>query len=792
MWSAIRRKAFADLRSRWGQQILVFFALFLATAALTIALVVQSSATNPWEENFDKTNGAHVWLVANSMDVDMTPIRELDGVTETTPIIPATSHHPILLDDGTKKEMFIYALDEMPDVAQPLIVKGQWLTENATDEIVLDYGFAQYHHFEVGDTVEILTENGLASFKIIGLSVTSHWVPYNDTTAELIPSIIYVNTATFAEIVPNQDNWMQAFGFRIENPDDSKAYVEQAHVLLHSRLESSLEWQWIKQMSHIQTQMTVLFLSFFSLLGLVTVGFIIANTIGGQIVAQFREIGLLKSIGFTPRQVMLLLVVEQLTIGLIAALAGLGLGLMIAPVFTEPLAEVLYTDAPSVNDPGLMLAIVLGIEIAVLIFTIIPAWQGSRADTVQAINVGYQRNLKGASRPAQLAKKLGFPPVIVFGVKDVFARPLRTTLTVLGLVLSLTVALTAVGADATLKHLSENPMYNQGTPSDLYINRGFVSQETTRAQIEALSELETYYTEVTAYGWAENNLEFPIRLRVLGDDYEAFDFGVDTGRMFSAENEAVAGYGLLTTLDAEIGDEITLLIEGTPLKVKVVGGYAEAFNTSHALLVGLDTYHAQIDPTAEPLDFGLALTDDADRKAIKSDLIAASDQQYDIVVTNQEANYSMVVLRDITTALAMLLLIIAGVNLLITSWLGVRESFRDIAIQKSLGLTPRQIILSVMTNVVVITIIAFLIGIPIGSVIYDSFVSNAGQEIGGGPNFGDMNWLGLFLLLPVFVLIAVLAAITYGWLHRSDRAINPEHGIGYALGIIGALFAFNC
>ncbi len=41
-------------------------------------------------------------------------------------------------------------------------------------------------------------------------------------------------------------------------------------------------------------------------------------------------------------------------------------------------------------------------------------------------------------------------------------------------------------------------------------------------------------------------------------------------------------------------------------------------------------------------------------------------------------------------------------------------------------------------------------------------------------------------VISVFVLIAVLAAITYGWLHRSDRAINPEHGIGYALGIIGA------
>ena len=775
MWTAIRRKAFADLKSRWGQQVLIFFILILATATLTVALVVQASATNPWEENFEKTNGAHVWLVANSMAVDMTPVRDMEGVTATTPIIPATASHPIVVD-GEKKEMFIYSLDGLPNVAQPLVVKGRWVEDTASDEIVLDYGFAQYYDFQVGDSVEILTEVGLAEFKIVGLAVTSHWIPYNETTAEIAPSIIYVNPTTFAQITPDETNWVQAFGFRIENPAESKAYVERAHVILNSQLESSLEWQWIKQMSNLQTQIVVLFLSFFSVLGLVTVGFIIANTIGGQIIAQFREIGLLKSIGFTPRQVMALLVIEQLTVGLMAAIIGLGLGLLISPAFTSPIAEVLYTDAPTVNDPLLMLGVVVGIEIAVLIFTIIPAWRGSRADTVQAINVGYQRNLKGASRPAQLAKKLGLPPVVILGVKDVFARPLRTTLTVMGLVLSFTVALTAVGADATLKHLAENSMYNQGTPADLFVNRGFIPAETTRQQLANMPAVETYYTEFTAFGWTENNLEFPIRLRVLSDDYPAFDFGVDSGRMFSAENEAVAGYGLLSTLDAEVGDEITLIIEGKPLHVKVVGGYAEGYNTSHTLLVGLDTYHAQINPDAEPLDFGLALTNGTDRSAVKVDLLAQSNQQYDILLTNHDANVSAAVLRDIMAGLALLLLIIAGVNLMITSWLSVRESFRDIAIQKSLGLTPRQIITSVMTSVIVVTIIAFIIGIPVGTFIYEGFVANASAQIGGGPNFGVMNWVGLFLLLPIFVILAALSSF---WPARHAARLEVVNALRY-------------
>ncbi|MDE2437298.1 MAG: hypothetical protein KGM49_13665 [Sphingomonadales bacterium] len=40
-------------------------------------------------------------------------------------------------------------------------------------------------------------------------------------------------------------------------------------------------------------------------------------------------------------------------------------------------------------------------------------------------------------------------------------------------------------------------------------------------------------------------------------------------------------------------------------------------------------------------------------------------------------------------------------------------------------------------------------------------------------------------VVSAFVLAAVVAAIVFGWLHRHDDWINPDHGIGYALGIIG-------
>lgn len=42
-------------------------------------------------------------------------------------------------------------------------------------------------------------------------------------------------------------------------------------------------------------------------------------------------------------------------------------------------------------------------------------------------------------------------------------------------------------------------------------------------------------------------------------------------------------------------------------------------------------------------------------------------------------------------------------------------------------------------------------------------------------------------LVSAFVLVVVVAIIAFGWQHRNDMPIDPEHGWGYALGIIGGV-----
>jgi putative ABC transport system permease protein len=757
MFQALLRKALADVASHKLQYGLIFTMLALATMMLTIALAVQRSADAPWDRTFEASNGPHVWLVGSHYEVDFTPVETHPAVAQSSGPIAALDSHPLVLE-GEKHNVFLYAMAERPPVAHPLVAAGRWLEVANPGEIVLDFSLATYYDLAVGDTVHILTAAGERPLQVVGLAVTAHWVPYDDNTRDLAAGVAYIRPETLAEIEPDPARRLQVIGLRLYEPDDSREFVKVAHALMDNQLLTALEWQLLRELATFGNQINVIFLTFFSLLGLVAVGFIIANNIGGQVLAQYREIGLLKAIGFRPEQVTLLFVLEHLAVGLPAAAVGLLLGMAAAPVFTSPIAHLLNTTPPAFSDPWLLLFIFVTIEGAVVLFTLIPAWHGGRLDAVQAISVGFAQTHHAASRLGRLAAWLGLPPVIVLGVKDVFARPLRTAVTIIGLLLAVQVATFAVGARATLANLAENRVYFQGTPADMRLARHFVLDEDVRALLAEQAEVTGYYSELLFYGWAGDHTDTPIVGRALGDAYASFDFFIQEGRLFSAPGEAVAAAGLMQMLGAEIGDEVTLIIGGRPLVVTIVGRHMEINNVGRVLLTSLDTYRQQIDPSAEPGMYGLALGAGSDAGALQERLRRAGDGQFTIQVTPTEPHASAVQLQQIVVSLSLLLLVVAGVNLLSATLLSVRERVRDFGIQKTLGMTPAQIAAGVTTGVSAVALLAVLVGIPLASLGYDLFMRSVSREIGAGAGFAQMDWPLLLLLLPGAVAVAILSS----------------------------------
>jgi putative ABC transport system permease protein len=141
-------------------------------------------------------------------------------------------------------------------------------------------------------------------------------------------------------------------------------------------------------------------------------------------------------------------------------------------------------------------------------------------------------------------------------------------------------------------------------------------------------------------------------------------------------------------------------------------------------------------------------------------LRTASGGRMDVWPEDLGAEDDVAKIRAILVVLNLALVAIAVVNLLSTTMLGVRERFRDLGILKAVGLTPVQVIGSVLIGVGAVAAVAVVAGIPIGLAATRWLYDELGRESGLGVGLGVMpGWVELAALLPVVVVLVLLGGI---------------------------------
>jgi len=134
--------------------------------------------------------------------------------------------------------------------------------------------------------------------------------------------------------------------------------------------------------------------------------FIIYNSFAIAVTQRRSEIGVLRALGATRRQVRSLFLVESAVTGVLGSMGGVVFGLLIARAIAASIGSLItdvYGVAQHVEEaattPGLLaLAVVIGVATSV-VAAVIPARQAARVDPVQALQKGkYQVLSAGESR----------------------------------------------------------------------------------------------------------------------------------------------------------------------------------------------------------------------------------------------------------------------------------------------------------------------------------------------------------------------------------------------------------
>ena len=198
--------------------------------------------------------------------------------------------------------------------------------------------------------------------------------------------------------------------------------------------------------------------------------------------AQYRDIGLLKALGMTPGQVTLVFLIEHVLLALIGGLLGLASALALSPIFLHKITVALNTTATASVAPGpaaLLLGGVLGL---VAVFTLLPALRGGRVSAITAITQGFAPARTRPAWLARLALALRLPTPVVFGAKDVFAQRGCAVMTISALTLTIVTLVFALSTESTIRNLLKHPEL-EGEPFDLTLE----SQPAERGRHRAVA-----------------------------------------------------------------------------------------------------------------------------------------------------------------------------------------------------------------------------------------------------------------------------------------------------------------
>lgn len=782
MLKALLRKARADIAGRPLQTGLVFLIIAAATAILAAAVTTQMSVDRAFMTRFDEGNGAHVWFSYPWHRPDrgdpsnLLAIGELPEVTGTTGLVPYVHKLPVLLGDGVV-DLRLYGLSPTPpDVNRPILTRGRWLGPGGETEMVLDHGLARTQDIEIGDRLEVLGQQGPVTFEVVGLFVSAG-LSYPHTYAESSPfAPAYVLPQVLEKMEPDQDEWGWRYGVRLRDGETASQFGRTVWKMYPETLSFTT---WKSDRADL-TESVSLYSVFIGLFGIFAVGvasFVIVSVVSGNLLTQIRDIGLLKSVGFTPGQVTLLILVEYIGVGLVAAVIGVAIGYAAAPLALRLTGDMLGTPASPVFDLLMMAAIVLGVTLVIGFTALVPSWRGGRISAVQALYTGLSMGKAGASSVARIAARLRLPVVVVVGLKDAFDRPVRSVLTILALVVAVIMGTFGLGMEATLRDITEDPRLAGGEPYELSVTPrqgdSMMSATEVRALLDSLQEVSSYYggsgfvgdLVVEGQSITRRNKVF---VAAPDEDYAALAPFVPKGRLFAEPGEAIVTRRLAEERGLGVGDSFTYLIngklskemelDGRELDLRIVGIY---IGDDLRVATSLDTLRRQLDADIDPTVYRIKVVSETDPDSLRVKLLMQANDRLSVTVSNdaEQVEQTAGYIRPPLYALTIALLAIGVVSVLITLLFTVHERVRELGVLKTIGFTPWQIAATVVTGSALMAGLALVVGIPLGIVFTRTSLNYVGTAAEVGTPFGTMPGpLAIMLLVPLILLVAVLGS----------------------------------
>jgi putative ABC transport system permease protein len=374
----------SNLQRNPGRSAITVTAVMLGLASIVAVITMVTSIFAGFISYLDKSLSSDYLLIPQSIilgqgNVAAGPrlaeeVRSVPGIgpVSTLRVAQATSEGGDVQVIGIDPETYLQvaAFDwnsGSSDSAVAQLRTGRWLIANGI--------YAAQHNLVVGQAVQLDTPNGPRTYHLAGVG--------NDyLNAKL--STLYTSQANLErDFNTTADLLLMANRTPGADPASTKALLDKV-VANYPAFRLYESWSWRAEQLRTFNATTIIFDVLVAALALPSL-LALANTLAISVLARTREIGMLRAVGATRRQVRRMVMAESLLLSVIGtgfgALAGLWLGYALVAAMGAVGWQMPYAFPWS----GLLATVVVGVVFGVLA-AIGPARSASRLDVVSALH----------------------------------------------------------------------------------------------------------------------------------------------------------------------------------------------------------------------------------------------------------------------------------------------------------------------------------------------------------------------------------------------------------------------
>lgn len=810
------------------RMVLTVLSVVLAVAFTTGTIIITDAMNRSIDDLFEGGDSDISVVVGPAIGSDQSTVsldtaddvRALSDVTEVYPMVSASVE---VLDSGRRD------LDESdaPRAASVWHERSESSVEfveggppTSGEETALQDGFAQEAEVAVGDTVVLRVDDEHHRFTVSGT--------FEDSGIGGAGSgvIALLEAATAREVLLGDPSAADALYVEAREGVDQEELADTIPTRVSADVTATPMDQ-VREESVGALRDSVRFLSVillaFAAIALFVGGFLIVNTFSMLVAQRSKEFALLRAIGAGRGQVSRLVLGEAILVGIVGAVAGIGIGILIASLVMDAL-DMAGMDIPPVDLVVTPTSVIAGALLGVVVTTLaaygpqrraakIPPVAALRdsvnmaqrplrtrsivgtvilvlggagiayglvmggADATASVSVGALLCFTGLiviapflTRPIVGVLSLPFPRLSRASGRlarnNAMREPRRTAATSLALMIGL-------GLVAAIGTISESAMASVEDQVDRQMGADYIIRSEDGAEsidedflesVEAISEID----RVVPIGVSPVVIDGDATAAAALDEgfSETIGWTLAQGGDAPSRDELLISSTLADQKDWALGEEVDAdFPDGTETTLTVVGVYEQnnLLGVDHVLSrEGFDHY------TDEPLTSIAYATAPSPDEDLTEELVDLADDSNATVMDRaalKESNQELFTQRaGLIYGLLGLSILIAGLGIANTLTLSTWERTKEIGLLRAVGMSRGQVQRMIWLESLVISVFGALLGVVIG-VGLAMALQNVLHPLGVTVLAIPYGLLGVLLVMAM--VIGVAAAVWPAW--RASR-----------------------